>query len=97
VCGLLTPVKPRQVQELIDIEELADLSTVEHARSTVDIARSWRASSRWRNAFWVYSVPEAGTGDARHAPRDNFRPESHCAHKWVQSVPEASQPRGGVG
>ena len=47
ICGLLTPVKPRQVQELIDIEEVADLSTVEHARATVGIARNSVSTVEW--------------------------------------------------
>ena len=47
ICGLLTPVKPRQVQDLIDIEELADLSTVEHARATAGIARNSVSTVEW--------------------------------------------------
>lgn len=47
ICGLLTPVQPRQVHELIDIEELTDLSSVEHARATVEIARNSVSTVEW--------------------------------------------------
>ena len=47
ICGLLTPVQPRQVHELIDIEELTDVSTVEHARATVEIARNSVSTVEW--------------------------------------------------
>jgi NhaA family Na+:H+ antiporter len=47
VCGLLTPVQPRQVHELIDVEELTDVSTVEHARATVEIARNSVSTVEW--------------------------------------------------
>ena len=47
ICGLLTPVQPRQVHELIDTEELTDVSTVEQARATVEIARNSVSTVEW--------------------------------------------------
>lgn len=47
VCGLLTPVVPREVADLVDADELADLSTVEHARATVAIARNSVSTVEW--------------------------------------------------
>ena len=47
VCGLLTPVRPRVVADLVDIDELTDLSTVEHARATVQIARDSVSTVEW--------------------------------------------------
>lgn len=47
ICGLLTPVQPRQVHELIDIDELTDVSTVERARATVEIARNSVSTVEW--------------------------------------------------
>ncbi|MBI4933621.1 MAG: Na+/H+ antiporter NhaA [Actinobacteria bacterium] len=45
--GLLAPVTPRVDPELIDAEELADLSTVEHARATQSMARSTVSTVEW--------------------------------------------------
>ena len=47
ICGLLTPVQPRQVHELIDVEELTDVSTVEHARASMEIARNSVSTVEW--------------------------------------------------
>ncbi len=47
ICGLLTPVQPRHAPELIDIEELTNLSTVEDARSSVAIARNSVSTVEW--------------------------------------------------
>ncbi len=47
ICGLLTPVQPRQIHELIDIDELTDVSTVEHARATMEIARNSVSTVEW--------------------------------------------------
>jgi len=47
ICGLLTPMVPRQTADFIDIDELADLSDVEHARATVQIARDSVSTVEW--------------------------------------------------
>ena len=47
VCGLLTPVRPRVIADLVDVEELADLSSVEHARATMQIARDSLSTVEW--------------------------------------------------
>lgn len=47
ICGLLTPVQPRHAPELIDIEELTNLSTVEDARSSVALARNSVSTVEW--------------------------------------------------
>jgi NhaA family Na+:H+ antiporter len=45
--GLLAPSVPRIAPEFIDIEELADVSTVENARLTTDIARGSVSVVEW--------------------------------------------------
>jgi NhaA family Na+:H+ antiporter len=45
--GLLAPARPHTPPELVDAEELADLSTVEHARSTVQLARRSVSTVEW--------------------------------------------------
>jgi Na+:H+ antiporter, NhaA family len=45
--GLLAPSTPRLTPDLIDIEELTDLSTVEHVRSTAAMARSSVSVVEW--------------------------------------------------
>ena len=47
VCGLLTPVVPRQTIDLVDTEELADLTDIEHARATMEIARNSVSTVEW--------------------------------------------------
>jgi NhaA family Na+:H+ antiporter len=47
VCGLLTPVRPRVIADLVDVEELTDLSSVEHARATMQIARDSLSTVEW--------------------------------------------------
>jgi NhaA family Na+:H+ antiporter len=45
--GLLAPVTPRVAPEFIDADELADVSSVEAARHTADIARSSVSTVEW--------------------------------------------------
>jgi NhaA family Na+:H+ antiporter len=45
--GLLAPTTPRMAAEFVDAEELADLSTVEAARSTSDLARGSVSVVEW--------------------------------------------------
>ena len=45
--GLLAPSVPRIAPEFIDVEELADVSTVENARLTTDIARGSVSVVEW--------------------------------------------------
>jgi Na+:H+ antiporter, NhaA family len=45
--GLLAPTKPFVHSELIDVDELADVSTVEHAKASVHIARSSVSVVEW--------------------------------------------------
>jgi NhaA family Na+:H+ antiporter len=45
--GLLAPVTARVDPELVDADELADLSTVEHARATQSVARSSVSTVEW--------------------------------------------------
>jgi len=83
ICGLLTPVKPRQVQELIDIEELSDLSTVEHARSTAAIARNSVSTVEWLEHLlhpWtsylivpLFAFANAGIEVSTDSMRDAFK------------------------
>jgi len=83
ICGLLTPVKPRQVQDLIDIEELADLSTVEHARATAGIARNSVSTVEWLEHLlhpWtsylivpLFAFANAGIEVSSDSLRDAFR------------------------
>jgi NhaA family Na+:H+ antiporter len=47
ILGLLTPVEPRLTPELVDVEELLDISTVEAARTTTDLARSTVSQVEW--------------------------------------------------
>ena len=47
VMGLLAPTKPVLRSELIDVEELGDVSTAEHAVATVRIARSSVSVVEW--------------------------------------------------
>ncbi|MEQ1700025.1 MAG: Na+/H+ antiporter NhaA [Ilumatobacteraceae bacterium] len=47
VCGLLTPIRPRVIADLVDVEELVDLSSVEHARATMQIARDSISTVEW--------------------------------------------------
>lgn len=47
VMGLLAPATARLSPELVDVEELADLSTVENARHTTDLARSSVSVVEW--------------------------------------------------
>ena len=83
ICGLLTPVKPRQVQDLVDIEELADLSTVEHARATAGIARNSVSTVEWLEHLlhpWtsylivpLFAFANAGIEVSSNSLRDAFR------------------------
>jgi Na+:H+ antiporter, NhaA family len=45
--GFLAPTKPFVQSELIDVDELSDLSTVEHAKASVHIARSSVSVVEW--------------------------------------------------
>jgi len=45
--GLLAPTTPHTPPELIDVDELVDVSTVEHARATTDIARRSVSVVEW--------------------------------------------------
>jgi Na+/H+ antiporter NhaA len=45
--GLLAPSTPRIAAEFVDVEELANVSTVEAARSTTDIARGSVSVVEW--------------------------------------------------
>jgi Na+:H+ antiporter, NhaA family len=45
--GLLAPAKPFVQSELIDVDELADVSTVEHAMASAHIARSSVSVVEW--------------------------------------------------
>ena len=45
--GLLAPTTPRIAPEFVDVEELADVSTVENARLTSDIARGSVSVVEW--------------------------------------------------
>lgn len=45
--GLLAPSTPRIAAEFVDVEELADVSTVEAARMTTDIARGSTSVVEW--------------------------------------------------
>jgi len=47
ILGLLTPVKPHLPAELVDIEELQDISTIEAVRTTTDLARSSVSQVEW--------------------------------------------------
>jgi NhaA family Na+:H+ antiporter len=47
VMGLLAPVAPRLTPELIDADELVDVSSVEQARTTVDLARGSVSTVEW--------------------------------------------------
>ncbi len=47
VLGLLAPTRPFQRAELVDVDELLDLSTVEHARESAAIARSSVSVVEW--------------------------------------------------
>jgi len=47
VMGLLAPVTPRITPELIDVEELNDLTTVEHARRSAGEARDSVSTVEW--------------------------------------------------
>jgi NhaA family Na+:H+ antiporter len=47
IMGLLTPVEPHLAPELVDIEELNDLSSVEAARATTALARSSVSEVEW--------------------------------------------------
>ncbi len=83
ICGLLTPVQPRQVHELIDIEELTDVSTVEHARATVVIARNSVSTVEWLEHLlhpWtsylivpLFAFANAGIEVSLGSLRDAFR------------------------
>ena len=45
--GLLAPATPRLSPDLVDVEELTDLTTVENARLTTDIARASVSTVEW--------------------------------------------------
>ncbi len=45
--GLLTPATPRRAPDLVDVEELTDLTSVEHARLTSDLARASVSTVEW--------------------------------------------------
>jgi Na+/H+ antiporter NhaA len=45
--GMLAPTTPRMAAEFVDIEELADLSSVEAARTTSDLARGTVSVVEW--------------------------------------------------
>jgi Na+:H+ antiporter, NhaA family len=45
--GFLAPTKPFVRSELIDVDELSDVSTVEHAKASVHIARSSVSVVEW--------------------------------------------------
>ena len=47
IMGFLTPVQAHTHPDLIDIDELTDLSSVEHARATVTLARSSVSKVEW--------------------------------------------------
>lgn len=47
VMGLLAPVTPRVDPELVDVEELADVSSYERARATSQLARSTVSTVEW--------------------------------------------------
>jgi len=47
VMGLLAPVAPRHTPELVDAEALRDVSTVDQARTTVELARSSVSTVEW--------------------------------------------------
>jgi len=47
IMGLLAPVTPRVTADLIDIEELGDVTTVDHARRTVHEARDSVSTVEW--------------------------------------------------
>lgn len=47
VMGLLTPVAPHRSPDLVDIEELNDLSSIEHARQTMQLAKGSVSTVEW--------------------------------------------------
>ena len=47
IMGLLAPVTPRTSRDLVDVEELADVSSFEHARQTTELARSTVSMVEW--------------------------------------------------
>jgi NhaA family Na+:H+ antiporter len=47
ILGLLTPVEPHLRAELVDIEELQDISSLEAARTTSELARSSVSQVEW--------------------------------------------------
>jgi Na+:H+ antiporter, NhaA family len=47
VMGLLTPVDPHTSPDLVDVEELADISSLEAARTTTALARSSVSEVEW--------------------------------------------------
>lgn len=47
ILGLLTPVEPHLPPELVDIEELQDISSIEAVRATTDLARSSVSQVEW--------------------------------------------------
>ncbi len=47
VMGLLTPVVARHQPDLIDVEELADLTSIEHARETMQMAKGSISTVEW--------------------------------------------------
>jgi len=83
ICGLLAPVQQRQVQELIDVEEFNDLSTVEHARATMGIARNSVSTVEWLEHLlhpWtsylivpLFAFANAGIEVSTGSLRDGFK------------------------
>lgn len=64
--GLLAPTTPRIAPEFIDVEELADVSTVENAMLTTDIARG--SVSRWSNGSSTCCTRGPATSSSRCSP-----------------------------
>ena len=85
--GLLTPTRPFERRELIDDDELLDVSTVEHARQTVD-ARP-RLGVRRRVARAPCCTHGRASSSSRCSPSPTpacrSRP-TRCATPWSSSI-----------
>ena len=80
--GLLAPVTPRLAPDLVDAEELADVSSYESARTTVDLARSSVSTVEWLEHLlhpWtsyvivpVFALANAGVEVSTQSLKDAF-------------------------
>lgn len=83
IMGLLTPVRPHQTDDVIDVAELMDVSTLEHAAATMQIARSSVSVVEWLEHKlhpWtsfavvpIFALANAGVGVSASSLGDAFQ------------------------